>query len=234
MTSMAQLPWLANKSIVVAGGGISGLSFAIALYRTWTDTSNRPSVTVYERDSYKEQIGREGYTLSLRTDERGQGMQILYKLGLHDQIVDAAVGSGGSMYFWNRSFDNSLLNVRDSSQKVVGGEGKEVSLSAMRIRRNSLQKVLADAASSLGIALHWDTAVTGAERGQNDQMRITLSNNTSLTCDLLLACDGSRSKIREALTPDHTLDFANCVAITGTARFSSSSAVPPPLTKDWG
>jgi protoporphyrinogen oxidase len=43
--------FVAGKTIVVAGAGISGLSFAIALRQRWPSSETPPKIIIYERDA---------------------------------------------------------------------------------------------------------------------------------------------------------------------------------------
>ena len=141
--SDAQVPWVSGQHIIVVGAGMAGLSFAISRAHLWSPNHPKPTLTIFERDSYEDRVGREGYTLSLRTDSRSGGIQVLNNFGLYDKTVSVSVGGEGSMYFWSQTFDHPLLSIRT---KPVGPK----KLTGMRIRRNALQKVLADAVMSAG------------------------------------------------------------------------------------
>src|SRR5271170_6751371 len=108
-----QRPAIAGKSIIVAGAGIGGLAFATALSKQWPPTFPKPNVTIFERQSYDDRVGREGYTLSLRTDSRSGGVQVLDQLGLYEKARSASVHGGGddagSMFIWDKNW-NELLN----------------------------------------------------------------------------------------------------------------------------
>lgn len=220
-------PWLSGKSIIVAGGGMSGLSFAIALTKNFPTNHPPPTLTIYERDSYDDRVGREGYTLSLRTDARSGGVQALDKLGLYEKVKAVSVTHAGSMHVWHRDFSNSLVRV---SVQPLGEKG----LTAMRIRRNALQKAMADKVEECGYKIVWSTAVVNAHKRVEGGMRVELSDGKSVDCDLLLAADGSSSKIRAALRPKDTLDFTGVVMLGAVGKFKSEEDVPRPVNSDWG
>jgi 2-polyprenyl-6-methoxyphenol hydroxylase-like FAD-dependent oxidoreductase len=219
-------PWISGKHIIVAGAGISGLSFAIALAQQFPADHPKPTLVVYERDTKENRIGREGYSLSLRTDIRSGGVQILDRLGLYESCKEVSVTHAGAMHIWNRTFDDSLLKI---SVGPVGEKG----LLAMRIRRNALQKVLADKAELCGWKIVWGVGVVGVVRNTSG-MRVELSTGEAMECDLLVAADGSRSKVRAVLRPDDKLDYAGVVMMTGTGKFSSPEEVPEPVNTNWG
>ena len=219
-------PWISGKSIIIAGAGISGLSLAIALSQHLPSNFPAPKITIYERDSKTDRIGREGYTLSLRTDIRSGGVQVLDQLGLYESCKEVSVTHAGAMHIWNRSFSDSLLRV---SVEPVGEKG----LLAMRIRRNALQKVLAQKAVESGAEIVWERGVVGVEK-REEGMRVELSSGEKVDCDLLVAADGSRSKIRGILRPNDKLDYAGVIMLTATGKFSTSEEVPKPIDKNWG
>ena len=104
----------------------------------------------------------------------------------------------------------------------------------MRIRRNALQRALADATVKSGSDIRWNTEVVDAKSNENGMMAVSLSDGTTIDCDMLIAADGSRSKLRARLRPDDKLDYAGVVCISGTAKFESEESVPKPVDRDWG
>jgi len=225
-----QRPAIAGKSIIVAGAGIGGLAFATALSKQWPPAFPKPNITIFERHSYDDRVGREGYTLSLRTDSRSGGVQVLDQLGLYEKMLNASVKGGGddagSMFIWDKNW-NELLNIR---VEPVGHKG----LKAMRIRRNLLQRVLADAAVESGMDIRWQTEVVDAKSSEDGKMTVFLSDTTTISCDVLIAADGSRSKLRTRLRPGEKLNFAGVICISGTAKYENEELVPKPLDQDWG
>jgi 2-polyprenyl-6-methoxyphenol hydroxylase-like FAD-dependent oxidoreductase len=82
------------------------------------------------------------------------------------------------------------------------------------------------------VVIKWGTTVTGAIHLSNGQVGTQLSNGEMHECNILIAADGSRSKIRSALRPEDNLQFLNTICITGHAKFDGE--VPGPADKDWG
>src|SRR6201996_3386992 len=67
------LHFLSNKTILIAGGGIAGLSFAISLRKQWlshplTSSAPPPRLQIYERDAHGDLLNRQGYSMSIRED----------------------------------------------------------------------------------------------------------------------------------------------------------------------
>ena len=85
---------LAGKKIIIAGGGIAGLSFAIALRCIWSDKYGLfPDITVYERESHDGLVGRAGYSLSLGSSRNHEGLQTVQKMGLMKDVIGAGVNT---------------------------------------------------------------------------------------------------------------------------------------------
>ncbi|OAL40308.1 hypothetical protein AYO20_00044 [Fonsecaea nubica] len=235
--SAMELPadFLAGKTILVSGGGIAGLTFAAAIAQTFPASSSgrqRPQVIIYERDSYENRIGREGYSLSLRTDNDPGAVQVLDSLGLYDLVRGVSVKAGrtpeesGFFNLWDPQFRPFLrLATPPIGPKILLG---------MRIRRNALQKVLAEAAIESGAQIHWETTVTEAEATDDGRMRVTLNTGVTVMGDILIAADGARSKVRSLLRPNDTLDYAGVYLRSGTAKFPSHDDIPEPVDRDWG
>ncbi|KAK5284409.1 hypothetical protein LTR14_011706 [Exophiala xenobiotica] len=210
MSSSGGAHFLSSKSIVVSGAGIAGLTFSIALAHHFSDIP-KPKVIIFERDSYEARTGREGYTLSIRADNSPGGIQVLDLLGL-------------------------IHRVRSNLQPIFSFPLQPPGhrLSGMRVRRNALQKVLADAAIAAGAEIHWETPITAAEQTEDGRMRITLHDGRTEICDLFIAADGSWSTIRSLLRQQSNLNYTGIVTWGGTAKYSRKEDIPRPLDRDWG
>ncbi|KAJ9613273.1 hypothetical protein H2200_003215 [Cladophialophora chaetospira] len=233
-TKVAPSHFLDGKTILVSGAGIAGLAFAVALAHQFAGetSTTRPRVIIFERDSYEERVGREGYTLSLRTEYNAGGGQILDRLGLYEQVRSVSVNAkegaveGGSFNVWHPDFRPF---VRLAAQPI--GPKRLV---GMRIRRNALQKVLAHAAIDSGAEIHWQSAVASAKRIKDGRVEVSLDNGSIISGDILIAADGSRSKLGSLLRPNHDLDYAGVYCWSGIAKYASPEAIPKPVNRDWG
>ncbi|KIX00038.1 uncharacterized protein Z518_10965 [Rhinocladiella mackenziei CBS 650.93] len=223
--------FLSSNTIIIAGAGIAGLTFCIALAHHFPGAS-RPKVIVYERDSYEIRIGREGYSLSLRTDNRPGGIQVLDFLDMYERVravsvnAEDATEERGRFNIWDQNFRSIFrFPMQPFGPKKLTG---------MRIRRNALQKVLAEAAAEAGAEIHWGTAVNDAQSTEDGKMRVSLSDGRTELCDILIAADGSRSKIRSVLRPNDRLDYTGYYTWGGTTRFAHRGQIPKPVDRDWG
>jgi 2-polyprenyl-6-methoxyphenol hydroxylase-like FAD-dependent oxidoreductase len=228
--SESTICFAAGKKIVVAGAGISGLAFVAALRKLWQShppSLTPPSITIYERDPKDFGAEREGYSISIRSDGQAGGMRTLKNLGLLDQMLRESITgiqeNPGTFVLWDRTWRDILR----ASQTTP----KDLPVPSMRIARNVLRRTLIEAVSESD-KIHWAIACTGAVKLSNGRVGVQLSNGKMEECDLLIAADGSKSKIRQSIRPDDKLNFAGAVAIMGNARFSGD--VPQPANRDWG
>lgn len=224
--------FLSNKTLLIAGAGLSGLSFALALRKHLQTLPHPPTLLIYEREPRDLPPGREGYSISIRSDARSGGIQALQKLGLLDRALDASItglgdgdgGGGGGFAVWDTAW-NELLKIRP---RVPAG----LPVGVMRIARRALRGVLIEAVEARD-AIRWGVACTGVERLADGRARVQLSDGGVAECDILIAADGASSKIRAGLRPGDGLRFAGAVCLSGTARFAGG-VVPEPMDRDWG
>ena len=226
MSSVEKKHFLAGTRIVVAGAGIGGLTFCIALQQ-FLETANeeiesRPSIVVYERDTSAHAMGREGYSLSIRGDPFSGGMQVLQKLGMLDDIL-ASSNPGG--YF--TLFDTDFTRLMEVQSPAVEG----LAQSNIRIARSKLREIMIEHVP-VSVLIHWNCAITAVQQSDNGEISIDLSDGTQRQCDLLIVADGAKSVIRRSLRPEHQLRFAGAVTIA--ARTRALEQLPPPLDKTWG
>jgi 2-polyprenyl-6-methoxyphenol hydroxylase-like FAD-dependent oxidoreductase len=218
----------AGKAIVVAGAGIAGLSFAVALRQKWPSSETPPKIIIYERDAEEGGVEREGYSLSIRSDGASGGIQVLQKLGLLEEMLRISItgiqGDRGGFALWNTDW-TEILKVK----RRTPPEGLPVA--SIRIARYLLRRTLVEALSPQD-TLHWATACTGATQLPSGQVEVQLSNGQVQVCDFLIAADGANSRLRRTLRPDDNLRFAGAVCISGNARLPDG--VPKPVTTDWG
>ncbi|CAF3372829.1 unnamed protein product [Rotaria socialis] len=226
MKTIHEQHFLSGKYIIVAGGGIGGLTFCVALQRFLENNNQEinppPHIVVYERELSLDDIGREGYSLSIRSDPLSGGMQILQKLDLLDQILGE---SNPGTYF--TVFNNDFTPLIEFQSPPVEG----LSQSTASIARSKLREILHKNISP-SIAVHWNHGIESVEELENGQVIVTLMNGHQEKCDLLIAADGSNSKGRRAIRSQNELRFAGAVSIA--ARTQPLEKLPPPIDKTWG
>lgn len=165
-----------SLDIIIAGAGMGGLTSAIALQRT----GHR--VRLFERVTELAPIG-SGITLW------PNAVKVLAALGLGEAI--AAVG--GDLRSMSYSDQQGRLLTRFSLEPLY----QQVQQRACPISRAELQRILLRAAGPQRVTLG-----VGCLGYQEDDQGVTvsLSSGERLRADLLVAADGTHSKLRNAVT----------------------------------
>ncbi|KPM36883.1 hypothetical protein AK830_g9707 [Neonectria ditissima] len=224
--------FLEGKKIIIAGSGIAGLAFVVALRKQWNPSLTFPEIVIYDRDSRDLSLKREGYSLSLNGMDKDSGLVAVRDLGLLDEILKHAVtgpNSVRSFRMWDRDW-NSLLEM---SFKPYDG----LPTAGIRVARKDLHNVLTAVGESANDII-WGTTCASAERLDSGRIRVQLSRSDDSEgpgtdeCDLLIAADGAHSKIRASFRPDDGLIYRGVVQLGGIAKFPNG--VPKPVDESWG
>lgn len=222
-------PFAAGKKIIIAGAGLSGLSFAISLHQQHTTlypTLAPPSITILERDPQNFGEQRKGYSITIRADHPSRGLQTLKNLGLLDKVLKESVTDGHGKFATFCYWDENWKLLKRFEHEVPEG----LPVSATRIARDMLRKILLDAFPG---EIRWGTTCTDVEPPNQDrQIGVRLSNGEIEYCDLLISADGARSKLRSSIRPNDNLQFVGVVWLRGISRFADG--IPEPVSRDFG
>ena len=227
---MSGTHFLAGRHIVIAGAGMSGLSFAVALRKQWPASLTPPRITIFERDTQEDAEGRQGYSLSLAGYDETGGLAALRDLGLLDDILPHAITGlegAGCFKIWDSDW-RELMSVRFRPAKGVPSSG-------IRVARKDLRHTLLAAVSD---EIRWGTACVSAAKTEDGRVSVQLAGSnvaaeeSTVVCDFLIVADGASSKIRASLRPDDRLEFAGATQLVGVASFPDGS--PPQLRDNWG
>lgn len=168
-----------DLSILVVGGGIGGLSAAIALRR------KGHAVTVIERDPQWSVYG-------VGIIQQANVIRAMDQLGVLDAFLDSASGFDAVEIF----LPNGAKVARVPSPRLVEGRPANVG-----IGRRALQKVLGDSVKDLGAELRLGVTVeTLADNGE--QVDVTFSDGAAGTFDAVIGADGVYSQVRDLILPD--------------------------------
>lgn len=168
-----------DMDILIIGGGIGGLTSAIAL------RAKGHKVRVIEKDP-------DWAVYGVGIIQQGNVLRAMAQLGLLDDYVDAAVG-----------FDKVAVHVPDGtkvaevpSPRLVEGYPANVGIS-----RKALHKVLGDKALGAGAEIRLGVTAEGIN-DDGEQVRVRFSDGAEGTFDIVIGADGVYSQTRQAIMPD--------------------------------
>lgn len=166
--------------------------------------------TVYE-------LRPEPTTLGGAVGILSNGLRLFHRLGVYDELL--AHGSSHSTLSL-RSLKGSVITRQDFVGKVREQNG---GFGYLRIKRTELLQVLLNAAEKAKIPVHFGKKITKIE--ENDkEVKVTFSDGTTDTADLLFGCDGIHSAVRKLyVDPDHTMEYTG---FSGLGALISTSVLP--------
>jgi 2-polyprenyl-6-methoxyphenol hydroxylase-like FAD-dependent oxidoreductase len=197
------------RHILIAGGGIGGLTLACALRKAGL------SATVFERAEALRPVGA-GITVQMNA------MAALRSIGLADAVAEA----GATL--------SSAATLRPSGQKLAqlafAELQREFGVPMIAIHRARLQAVLLAQAGEEHI--HTGRAVKGVHE-QGQKVTVELSDGSTATGDLLVGADGLNSVVRREVLGDAPLRYSGYTSWRGVAK--AASLVEPGRTSEtWG
>lgn len=166
-------------NVLIVGGGIGGLSAAIALRRVGHE------VAVIERDPAWSVYG-------VGIIQQANVLRAMEQLGVLDRFVDAACGFDAVEIF---SPDGTKI-ARIPTPSLVPGKPANVG-----IGRRALQTVLGDSAKGLGAQIRLGLTVESL-CDDGSKVHATFSDGSAGEFDLVVGADGVYSQIRDLILPD--------------------------------
>ena len=182
--------------IFVVGGGIGGLTAALALLREGFD------VTVFEQASELREIGA-GVQVS------ANGTRILFSLGLENEIMAVASEAGGKeIRLWNTGRTWKLFDLGPESVERYG-------YPYITIHRNDLHQALAAGIRRIAPnAIKLGMRCVGLDQDRNS-VTLRFADGEMHRCDMAIGADGVHSNIRAALFGADEPKFTGIVAWRG-------------------
>jgi 2-polyprenyl-6-methoxyphenol hydroxylase-like FAD-dependent oxidoreductase len=179
-------PGPAVKDVLIIGGGIGGMSAAIAFGKRGIKT------TVVERD------GRwEGANIGFKY----RGLQALQELG----ILDPVVANGRAYAVGQDSRFEAMFEA--SGKQIPMGPPPEPEadypfpITSVRLLRPILWQIMQDAAREQGAELIFGHTYQSIEQ-QGEQVNVILTNGENRAYDLVVGADGIYSGLRALFLPD--------------------------------
>lgn len=190
--------------VLVIGGGTGGLALAHGLKRAGI------GVTVYERDALRTD-GLHGYRVGIDPD----GSRALHAL-LPKELYDTFVAT--------KARDPKYFNMLTEDLKEVLSmdlpESTDPVESEKSISRMTLRQVLL---TGLEDVVEFGKEFTRFEQ-HGDQVTAYFADGTSATGDLLVAADGSGSRVRRQYLPEAKTEETGIIAIAGKLPITVESA----------
>ncbi|ODP36313.1 FAD-dependent monooxygenase [Sphingomonas turrisvirgatae] len=185
-----------NPGIGIVGGGIGGLTAALALLRKGHE------VTVFEQAAQLQEVGA-GLQIS------PNGMRVLFDLGLETAVRGICFEpEGKEIRLWNTGDTWKLFDLGVESQARYG-------VPYITVHRNDLHQLLVKAveAASHG-AIRLDHRFTAVEQ-RAGKVVLSFHDKPDATFDAVIGADGVHSKMRELLFGAGPAKFTGIVAWRG-------------------
>lgn len=184
-----------NKKIAIVGGGPGGLTLARLLQMKGAN------IKVYERDLNKD-VRVQGATLDLHEES---GLKALQEAGLMDAFKANFRPGAEKM----RIVDKHGTILHDD-------DNQENDFSRPEIDRGPLRKILLDSLQPGTVV--WNSHFTSLTK-IGESWLLTFQNGTTAIADIVIAADGSKSKIRPLITPIQAF-YAGMTIVEGTVHNS--------------
>ena len=197
-------------NVAIVGGGIGGLTAALALQRRGI------GVCVFEKAPAYEAAGA-GIVMA------SNAMAVLQRLGVAGQLGEMTIPiTRGEI----RTAKGRLLSVLDT-----GGFSRRLGAPTLPLHRADLQRVLLDALENDTVTTH-KTCTGFEEDGGN--VHLMFADGGRESADVLIGADGVRSVVREQLLGHGAPTYRGYVAWRGVAE-GAADLVEPGLTQEaWG
>ena len=186
----------ADGKIVIIGGGIGGLTAALALLQRGID------VAVYEQAAELKEVGA-GVQIG------PNGTRVLYALGLeHDLDRVHVVASGKEIRLWNTGQTWTLFDLGQQSVERYG-------VPYLMLHRRDLHAVLAGAIAHADPgALHLGKKCVAVTQNESGAI-VRFEDGETVRASAVIGADGINSKVRESLFGKDRPEFSGIVAWRG-------------------
>ncbi|HWK54144.1 MAG TPA: UbiH/UbiF/VisC/COQ6 family ubiquinone biosynthesis hydroxylase [Hyphomicrobiales bacterium] len=175
-----------DYDILIAGGGMAGLSMALALAGSGlrlalVDQQHPPSAVELGNDLAQRDFDTRVSALTAAS------AALLARLGVWESLQALRLSPYTRMHVWDADGTGAIdFDADDLHAEALGW-----------IAENSLvTAVLADALAQTDAACRYDTGIVGLEH-EREGYRLRLADGTAISARLVIGADGGRSRIRE-------------------------------------
>ena len=198
-----------SPKVIIVGGGIGGLTAALALLRRGVD------VEVYEQSAELKEAGA-GVQLG------SNGTRVLYALGLEEALARVQViPAAREIRHWRSGETWNWFELGATSQKRYGTPH-------IMLHRGDLLGVLAEAVQRLkpdAVALR-KKCVAVSQAAERAEVRF--ADGSAASADFVIGADGIHSQVRACLFGAGRAEFTGCVAWRGLVPMNQ---LPPQLAR---
>ena len=164
---------------LVIGGGVAGPVVAMALQRAGIDA------VVHE--SYPDPTGDIGAWLGVQTN----GLDALRAIDADQPVLDVGFPTSSIRFLSGTGKELGALSTGAPAPGASGGRS---------LKRSDLYRVLHEEARRRGVDIRYRSRLVDARRTSRG-VTATFADGTSDSADLLVGCDGTRSRVRSLLDP---------------------------------
>ncbi|CAF1355909.1 unnamed protein product [Adineta steineri] len=218
------------EHVIIVGGGLGGLATALSFHYLFPRHNlTAPRITIYEREPTESGRINEGYTIAIRGDRVGGGVQALKTISqdLYNDIRNMAAPEGDKNVAIQFSFGvncdiNPVLKLNRSAEE-----------DSFRIARFKLRNRLVEELKHFGeskIKLEWNSHVIKADYNkEKNKVNVELKDGTTNECDLLIVADGAHSSVRRYMYPGEKLNFQKCISLSCVTTIDNGESLPSPI-----
>ena len=207
----SRISWPHMQKILIVGGGIGGLTAAIALQRQGIETE------VFEAASELEPVGKGIWMPP-------NAMQVFERLGIDDAVAERGLMLRGVEVRDRKQGTLQVLDLEQAKEKY--------GFTITSIHRARLQQTLAEHVQSG--ALHLGTRCTGFAERRDGRIVVQFEDGSEEVGDVLIGADGIHSTIRQQLFPDVTLRYAGQTCYRGIAELTLKARSALICQEVWG
>jgi 2-polyprenyl-6-methoxyphenol hydroxylase-like FAD-dependent oxidoreductase len=161
-------------NIVVLGGGVAGISSAIALKQKGFD------VTVYERHKSEKNIGAGIVAWPNAT-------YILDKLGVLNKVRTVSGYPSSMQRLSSKGDDLGSIDIESINEIMC--------YPSLSILRNDFQSILISKLKELGVSVKYGHTVSKLETTKNNNVKVHFSNGVNITADVVIGADGRMTSL---------------------------------------